>query len=275
MRRLVGFERRGDIPHESTFSRAFARLAALGLLDKIHEVLVKQAYGEKVVFHVSRDSTAVEAREACPRGRKKAIAKEKGPRQKPGPKKRGTPKLKDQTRQEKQFDAPWEVSVAELPKSCGIGVKKNSKGLIDYWRGYKFHVDVADGGIPLAACTTSANLHDSQVAIPLMKMTASRVGCVFYQLMDPAYVGKLIVESAEALGQKAIIPQKAPKGGKAVPLDPATAERFKERTVVERFNSELKDNHGARHVRVRTQPKVHAHLMFGLLCIFASCMLRM
>ena len=44
---------------------------------------------------------------------------------------------------------------------------------------YKFTVDVGDGGIPLSAITTSASVHDSQVAIPLMKMTSDRVESLY------------------------------------------------------------------------------------------------
>jgi hypothetical protein len=32
----------------------------------------------------------------------------------------------------------------------------------------------------------------------------------------------------------------------------------------------LKDNHGGRHVRVRGRAKVHAHLMTGVIAIFAA-----
>ena len=273
LRRLVGFEHRSEIPHESTFSRAFARFAKMDLLNGVHEDHVKRAFGSEIIFHVSRDATAVPARESGPR--RSVKKKKEGPREKPGPRKGVPHKPKVQSRQEKQFDQCWQESVAELPTKCDIGVKKSSKGLIDYWRGYKLHVDVADGGVPVSACTTSASLHDSQAAIPLMRMTASRVGHVFYQLMDMGYPGKLIIEAAEVLGQKAIVPKKAPNGEKAIPLDPASAERFKNRTTAERFNSELKDSYGGRHVRVRTQPKVHTHLMFGLLCIFAFAVLRL
>ena len=38
----------------------------------------------------------------------------------------------------------------------------------------------------------------------------------------------------------------------------------------ERVNSDLKDNHGGRHVRVKGQAKVYAHLMFGLLVVTVS-----
>ena len=48
------------------------------------------------------------------------------------------------------------------------------------------HLDVNDCGFPLSAVLTSASVHDSQVAIPLMKLTASKVTSC-YDLMDAAY----------------------------------------------------------------------------------------
>jgi K+-transporting ATPase c subunit len=36
-------------------------------------------------------------------------------------------------------------------------------------------LDVNDDGLPISVVTTSASLHDSQVAIPLAKLTAQRV----------------------------------------------------------------------------------------------------
>jgi hypothetical protein len=36
--------------------------------------------------------------------------------------------------------------LAELPKECNIGCKKNGSGLPQYWRGYKLHLDVAGCG---------------------------------------------------------------------------------------------------------------------------------
>ena len=77
-------------------------------------------------------------------------------------------------------------ALAELPTACDVGTKTNSKGHNHHWVGYKFHVAVGDGGVPLAAVTTSASVHDSQVAIPLMKTTAQRVDS-WYALMDSAY----------------------------------------------------------------------------------------
>jgi hypothetical protein len=54
------------------------------------------------------------------------------------------------------------------------------------WRGYKLHIDTACNGLPVTTMLTSASLHDSQVAIPMMKMTSKKITC-FYDLMDAAY----------------------------------------------------------------------------------------
>jgi len=58
-------------------------------------------------------------------------------------------------------------------------------------------------------------------------------------------------------------------------LEPDRAEHYKGRTVVERFNARLKDEFGGDMVRVRGHRKVHAHLMFGVLLIFADQLLRL
>ena len=56
-----------------------------------------------------------------------------------------------------------------------------------------------------------------------------------------------------------------------------TAEdvRFNERTTVERVNARLKDEFGARMVRVRGNAKVMCHLMFGVLALSVDQILRL
>ena len=76
--------------------------------------------------------------------------------------------------------------LADLPTACDVGCKKNSKGYKETWTGYKLHIDVACGQIPVSCVLTSASVHDSQVAIPLMTMTSARVAYL-YDLMDAAY----------------------------------------------------------------------------------------
>jgi Transposase DDE domain len=51
--------------------------------------------------------------------------------------------------------------------------------------------------------------------------------------------------------------------------------RFKERSAAERVNSALKDNYGARFVRVRGHDKVLCHLMFGILALAAEQLMRL
>ena len=55
----------------------------------------------------------------------------------------------------------------------------------------------------------------------------------------------------------------------------ARTVRYRIRTTVERTNARLKDEFGARHVRVRGPTKVACHLMFGLLALTADQMVRL
>ncbi len=107
----------------------------------------------------------------------------------PPPRKRGRPR-KDEprpkpepTRLERQVTQNLGQMLADLPTACDVGCKKNSKGYKETWTGYKLHIDVACGQIPVSCVLTSASVHDSQVAIPLMTMTSARVSYL-YDLMD-------------------------------------------------------------------------------------------
>ena len=268
LRRICGWEMRSQIPSESTFSRVFEEFAQTALGDATHEALVMAYLGEDVFWHVSRDSTEIDARE-------KPAAK---PKKEPMPKyRRGRPKKGEErpkpgpTRIERQLTQTAAEAIAELSVICDVGTKIDSKGSKRHWVGYKLHVDVGDGGIPLSAITTSASVHDSQVAIPLARMTAERTESL-YDLMDAAYDAKLIRGFCHQLGHVAIIPQSA-RHGKVEPMEPDRVRRYNNRTTAERFNSRLKDEFGGRMVRVRGKPKVHMHLMFGVLAIFAEALL--
>ena len=63
MRNLCGWVLIHEIPSESTFSRAFAEFAESDLPGRMHKALVKEFIGDSIVGHVSRDSTAIPARE--------------------------------------------------------------------------------------------------------------------------------------------------------------------------------------------------------------------
>jgi hypothetical protein len=174
--------------------------------------------------------------------------------------------------------------LADLPRQCDLGGKQNSQGNTEYGRGYKLHLDVADGQIPISAILTAASLHDSQVAIPLATMTAQRVTNL-YDVMDAGYDAAEIDEHSRSLGHVPIIRpvkrqhKEIPFSGRekweAREMTPAEQDRFRERTMVERVNARLKDEFGARQIRVRGASKIMAHLMFGVLVLTADQILKL
>lgn len=290
LRWLCGWANVRQIPHESTFSRAFQEFAETELPQRLHAAIVRHTQQDRLIGHIARDSTAIEARERFPQ-----TAAQRAPRQTRRPKRakageRGT-RLERQRRQ--QLDS----MLKQLPRQCSIGTKQSSKGHRQYWRGYKLHLDVADGQIPISAVLTAAHIHDSQVAIPLMTISTERV-TYLYDLMDAAYDAAAIREHSRQLGHQPIT-DRAPRyrktGERKVPLrknsrswqlvadkelraeemTPAERVRFRERTMVERAFSRLKDEFGARSVRVRGASKVMAHLMFGIVALTVDQLLKL
>lgn len=251
--------------------------------------------GPATVGHIARDSTAIPVRERFPetaRNKKqKQRQKRSGKKRKPGrPKGRPFARAKASergTRIQQQRHQKLEKMLADLPRNCDLGVKKSSQGHQQYWRGYKLHLDIADGQVPISAVLSSASLHDSQVAIPLMTQSSQRVDYL-YELMDSAYDADTIHDHSRELEHVPIIAPHPRRGtkkpsqlAKIFPPEPtpelswAQGERFKERTMVERVNGQLKDEFGASHIRVRGGAKVMAHLMFGVLALTVDQWLRL
>jgi len=55
---------------------------------------------------------------------------------------------------------------------------------------------------------------------------------------------------------------------------PAELTRYNERSTVERVNGRLKDDFGARVVRVRVNSMIMAHLMFGVIALTVEQLMR-
>jgi len=272
LRRLCGWEAAREVPSDSTFSRAFSEFSKGNLTQKVHETMVKRHCGPKLVGHMSRDATAIEARERPVK--KIADNSITQPKRKRGRPPKGQAVMpKPEKRLNIQVDRTLEENLADLPTQCDVGTKKNSKGYKESWTGYKLHLDCADGDIPVSAILTSASLHDSQAAIPLAQMSQQRVTNL-YDLMDSAYDAPQIYAFSEKLGHKPIIDNN-PRRGEKIHMDPAAKTRFAERTSAERVNSNLKDNCGGRNIRVKGAAKVMTHLMFGILVITASQLFRL
>jgi len=263
LRLMCGLDK---VPSESVFSRVFSFLSKQDLFEKTHVALVKKAHEHKVVYHVCRDSSAIAAREKALK-----IPAGKGEKQ---PKKRGRPAKntvkppKEPTELEKQVTEEANASIDKLNKKCAWGCKKNSEGHVHVWKGYKLHLDVADTGFPLTARVTAANVHDSQLAIPMEKLTGERVRFL-YSLMDAGYDAQTIDAYIRAQERVPIIDPNIRRNKDRPPLDPAKQERYKIRTTVERSYSHLKDNLIPKNIYVKGHTKITFVLMSAVLCLAA------
>ena len=282
LRRLCGWESIRALPSEATFSRAFAGFAEGALPSRLHEALIEHTMQEQLVGHVSRDATAIEGREK-PTPKPKQPAK---PKRKRGRPRKGEERPKEPSRLQRQRQMTLAEMLDDLPHGCDVGTKRNAKGYKESWIGYKLHIDAGDGGIPLSCILTSASVNDCQVAIPLATMSAARVTNL-YDLMDAAYDAAEIRAHSESLGQVPIIDvnprnsaalkrdlQQEAKARRTLGQGYAKEVRYRERSTVERVNGRLKDEFGARQVRVRGHRKVLCHLMFGILALTVDQLLR-
>lgn len=300
LRRFCGWYSVGALPHESKFSRAFAEFAATELPQQLHAAVIEATQRERIIGHITRDSTAIPARESVPeplRQEKKAKKEKKNKERKRAAKQGKRKRAKGAFAKAKATERGPRITrqrhqkldqmIKDLPRQCDIGAKTNSQGNTQFWRGYKLHLDVADGQLPISAVLTSASVHDSQVAIPLMTLTSQRV-VHLYELMDSAYDAADIHAHSRQLNHVPIIaphPRGGTKKSSQVPkvfpdkptrqLDEAEKERYKIRTMSERVNARLKDEFGATQIRVRGAAKIMAHLMFGVIALTVDQWLRL
>src|SRR6266853_5837964 len=288
LRQFCGWRSPRALPHESKFSRAFAEFAATELPQQLHEAVIAATQSQRLIGHIARDSTAIAVRERFPEAAQEKKRATKKPKSKHAKGSFTKAKAAERgTRIQRQRHQKLERMLSDLPRQCDIGAKKNSQGQEQYWRGYKLHLDVADGQLPISAVLTSASVHDSQVAIPLMTMSSQRVDYL-YELMDSAYDAEHIHGQSRQLNHVPIIaihsrrgtkkPSQMPKVFPTTPtpqLTWAEQERYKTRTMSERVNARLKDEFGGSHIRVRGAAKVMAHLMLGVLALTVDQWLRM
>lgn len=291
LRRICGFSLCKKLPSEATFSRAFEEFAESKLPERVQEALVIEHLGSELIGHLSRDGTAIEARERPLRADKEVVADQADllpARNVPAvapviasapAKKRGRPRRGDMrapakespiARQRKQTLVQM---LEEIPMACDRGAKCNAKGYKIAWNGYKLHLDTADCGVPISALLSSASVHDSRMAVPLSLMSAQRVTSL-YDVMDAAYCSVEVQEHSRSLGHVPLIDHN-PRGGVKDEFEPADAIRYKERTVAERSNARLKDEFGGRNVMVKGAVKVMSHLMFGVLALSADQLIRL
>src|SRR6202046_2746674 len=63
LRRILGWERRSQVPSEATFSRAFAEFAQGDLPARMHAALIERSLGGRIVGAIACDASEIESRE--------------------------------------------------------------------------------------------------------------------------------------------------------------------------------------------------------------------
>jgi len=159
-------------------------------------------------------------------------------------------------------------TVPEPPRARDVGGRRDAKGYKENWRGYRPHVDAADGDIPVSRVPAPASPRDSQATIPLSRMTGERVDHR-HGLMDAAH-------HSRETGAHARLAGRVPVTGTSPRRDAGLGERLAREAPAQRMaghirhgrvrqrrrpgggrvNSTLRDPYGGRHVRVRGHAKV-------------------
>jgi len=281
LRMLCGWKYKTDIPSESKFSRVFKELSDLEIAQKTHEKFVKEYLSKKTFFYNATDATKIPLREKPAKQAKTEIkVKHKRGRPKKGETREPIkPKILEQQKEMQTVDEMLSL----VSTDCAVGVKQNAKGNREVWIGAKLHISAVDGDIPITVFYSGANVHDSSLALPLIKETSQRVNYL-YDLQDAGYDADIIRTFSKKQGHRPIIDIN-PKNCKALKeriellkheresfkqinqhLD-LDKEHYNQRSMVERVNKYLKDDFGCDKIYYKGANKVASVLAFGILSI--------
>ncbi len=280
LRVLCGWRYKINIPSEATFSRVFTELSDLQIAAKTHEKFIKEYLSDTIFMYNATDATKIPLREKPVK-----VEKEEKPKLKRGRPKKGEkrePIEPSKLEQQKNMKTVNEM-LSLISTDCAVSVKQNSKGNRETWIGGKLHISAVDGDIPITAFYSGANVHDSSVALPLMKETSKRVSYL-YDLQDAGYYSKIIMEYSEKLKHRPIIdinPGRSKVLKEQIELKKEEKEKFEylnlsldsdvhhynQRSMVERVNKYLKDDFGCNTIYYQGATKVASVLAFGILSI--------
>ena len=260
------------IPSEAVVSRGSKRLEKLIDFNSIQDIIVREFHKNRVSQHIAIDSTPIEAREKPVKTERQTVLETKAKRKhsrkvnnrnnvKEFKKKQ---KCEEKMKKWRNFGNPVSY-LNTLEQHCTVTGKKNSHGYMEWRIGYKVHLAVDDYGIPVSYAITGACVHDSKVAIPLIRMAKKR--CNFhYVLADAGYDS---IEIREAILRNNYIPligYKADRNGNKKRFDEAEAKRYEKRSVVERTNSELKNRYLLEKIYSRGE-KAHFDIKLSVLML--------
>ena len=235
----------GDVPHEATFSRFFAKVADVRYLHLVKDVsrrLTRHHYATLPGFgeRVALDSTTL-------------LAWSNG----------GKPNHSDR-------DANWSV-------------KKNTHGKTEFKFGYKLHLlTCCETELPIAAKVTPGNVHDAAVASNVLseaRVVNRRFHPAFF-MADSGYSGQALFHLLRRQYRTTPIIQVNPSHKRlraresATTWTPEWTALYKQRQAVERAFSRLKGQRSLNHIRVRRLAKVTLHCYLSLIAMQAALSLR-
>jgi len=191
--------------------------------------------------------------------------------------------------QEKMNEAEEMLSL--IGTECNTSIKQNSKGNRHKWTGGKLHLAVVDGDIPITALYSSASVHDSSLALPLIQQSSQKINYL-YDLADAAYDTSIIRNYSKKQNHRPIIDIN-PKNSKVLKAQIALAKsekkilqplrlynnsddlHYNQRSSVERVNAYLKDSYGCSKIYYQGAKKVASVLAFAVLSVCITQSLKL
>jgi hypothetical protein len=288
LRVICGWRHHNEIPSESKFSRVFKEFSGQRIATKAHDVFIEKYLSETLFFYHSIDATAVELREKAVKSKKEVKPKRRQGRPRKG--EEGPPKKPSILQQQEQMNDAEEM-LSLIKTECNTSIKQNSKGNRHRWIGGKLHLSVVDGDIPITALYSSATVHDSSLALPLIKLSSEKVSYL-YDLADAAYDNKIIKTYSQKQNHRPIIDIN-PKNSKKLKAQIALAKsekkilqplklynnsddlHYNQRTSVERVNAYLKDSYGCSKIYYQGAQKVASVFAFAVLSVCITQSLKL
>lgn len=178
LRMLCGWRYPTQLPSESKFSRVFDEFSQQHIASKAQDVFIQKYLKDVLFFYGSTDSTAIELREKPVKKEKCKDIKSKRKRGRPKKGEVVPPKEPTILEQQEKMKTRQEMLLL-ISTQCDVGIKQNAKGNRYKWIGGKLHLTVVDGDIPITAAYSSASVHDSSLALPMISETSSKVNYLY------------------------------------------------------------------------------------------------
>ena len=291
LRVICGWRYHNEIPSESKFSRVFKEFSQQRIATKAHDLFIENYLSETLFFYHSIDATAVELRE---RGvKQEGYSKKIKLKRRQGRPRKGEelPAKKPSILQQQEKMSDTEEMLALIKTECNTSIKQNSKGNRHKWTGGKLHLSVVDGDIPITALYSSASVHDSSLALPLIKQSSQKVNYL-YDLADAAYDNTIVKNYSIRHNHRPIIdinPKNSKKLKAKIALDKSEKKilqplrlyndsddrHYNQRTSVERVNAYLKDSYGCSKIYYQGAQKVASVLAFAVLSVCITQSLKL